>query len=65
MAVRAIASQLPWREGDGYAYGGEAILTIGVKSIMIGPGKDSFTLAQEIAKRWNAKEEHEAVGIPE
>ena len=50
---KAYASQLPWRDGDGYSWGGEAILTIGDRSIMIGAGKEAFALAQEIAKRWN------------
>lgn len=53
MSKKAAASQLPWRDGDGYSWGGEAILTIGDRSIMIGAGKEAFALAQEIAKRWN------------
>lgn len=51
--TKANASQLPWRDGDGYSWGGEAILTIGEKSIMIGAGKEAMALAQEIARRWN------------
>lgn len=65
MAIRATASQLPWRDGDGYTYGGEAVLTIGARSLIIGSGKDALALAQEVAKRWNAKEEDEPVGTPE
>lgn len=53
-AAKAQASQLPWRDGDGYAWGGEAVLTIGDRSIMIGAGKECVALAQEIARRWNA-----------
>lgn len=53
MADRAQASQLPWRDGDGYSWGGEAILTIGTRSIMIGAGKEALALAQEIERRWN------------
>lgn len=53
MSGRATASQLPWRDGDGYSYGGEAILTIGNRSIMVGAGKEALALAQEIAARWN------------
>lgn len=52
--AKAHASQLPWQDGDGYSWGGEAVLTIGDRSIMIGAGKDSVALAQEIARRWNA-----------
>lgn len=54
MSAKATASQLPWRDGDGYSWGGEAVLTIGDRSIMIGAGKEAFALAQEIANRWNA-----------
>lgn len=51
---RAQVSHLPLRDGDGYSWGGEAILSIGNKAIMLGAGKDGFELAQEIARRWNA-----------
>lgn len=51
--TKAHAAQLPWRDGDGYSWGGEAILTIGGRAIMIGAGKESLALAQEIARRWN------------
>lgn len=50
----ATASRLPYRDGDGYSYGGEAIVTIGEQSIFIGAGKEAFELAKEIAWRWNA-----------
>ncbi len=53
MSKKATASQLPWRDGDGYSWGGEAVLTIGDRSILIGAGKEAFELAKEIAKRWN------------
>lgn len=53
--MKAYASQLPWRDGDGYSWGGEAVLTIGNKAIMIGAGKEAVALAQEIARRWNAE----------
>lgn len=52
-AVKAQASQLPYRDGDGYSWGGEAVLTIGTRSIMIGAGAEALALAHEIARRWN------------
>ncbi len=52
-AAKARASQLPYRDGDGYSWGGEAILTIGTRSILIGAGKEALALAQEIERRWN------------
>lgn len=51
--TRAHVSQLPWRDGDGYSWGGEAILSIGNLAIMIGSGKDALALANEMANRWN------------
>lgn len=50
---RAQASQLPYRDGEGYSWGGEAVLTIGARSIMIGAGKEALALAHEIERRWN------------
>jgi hypothetical protein len=50
----AHASRLPWQSGDGYAYGGGAVVTIGEFSILVGEGDGMFELAQEIARRWNA-----------
>lgn len=50
---KARASQLPWRDGDGYSWGGEAVLTIGARSVVIGAGKEALALAQEIERRWN------------
>lgn len=47
-------SQMPWINGDGYSWGGEAIVTIGECAIMVGAGKEAETLAREIARRWNA-----------
>jgi len=52
--LTAAASRLPYRDGDGYSYGGEAIVTIGEQSILIGSGSDAFDLAKEISRRWNA-----------
>ena len=48
----AKVSHLPTRRGDGYDYGGEAVLMIGDRAFIIG---DSI-LANEIAQRWNAGE---------
>lgn len=52
--LTATVSRLPYHDGDGYSWGGEAILTIGDKSVFIGAGKEAFELAKEIALRWNA-----------
>lgn len=46
---RATVSFLPYMTGDGYGWGGEAVLTIGDASIIIG----DRSLAEEIAERWN------------
>jgi len=55
--LTATVSRLPYRDGDGYSYGGEAIVTIGEQSILIGSGGDAFDLAKEIARRWNNTKE--------
>lgn len=49
----ARASVLPYQSGDGYSFGGAAIVTIDAKAIMVGEGDGSFELAKEIARRWN------------
>lgn len=51
--TKAYVSQMPWRDGDGYSYGGEVILNIGDKALLIGSGRDARELADEIARRWN------------
>jgi len=40
--------------GDGYGYGGGAIVTIGDRSIQFGEGREAWQLAIEVARRWNA-----------
>ena len=52
--MEAFASRLPWQDGDGYSFGGAAIVTINDRSILVGNGDGSFELACEIARRWNA-----------
>lgn len=49
----AIAAQMPWRDGDGYSWGGEAVLTIGERAVLFGSGREAFELAKEVALRWN------------
>lgn len=49
----ARASQLPHHSGDGYAWGGGAVVTIGERAIVIGEGDGAFEIAREIARRWN------------
>lgn len=48
----AVVSHLPYRDGDGYSYGGDTILTIGKRSIALASQDDKF--AKEVARRWNA-----------
>lgn len=50
----ARVSALPEHSGDGYGWGGGAIVTIGQRSIMLGEGREAHALAEEIARRWNA-----------
>ena len=49
----ARASTLPYQSGDGYSYGGAAVVTIGDRAIMVGEGDGAFQIACEIARRWN------------
>lgn len=49
----AHAARLPYQSGDGYSFGGAAIVTIADRAIMVGEGDGSFELACEIARRWN------------
>lgn len=51
--LEARASWLPYHTGDGYSYGGGAIVSIGDRAIMVGEGDGSYELACEIARRWN------------
>ncbi len=48
----ASVSRLPYRDGDGYSYGGEIVVTIGDRSILLSEG--DFKFAEELALRWNA-----------
>ena len=50
----AVLSFLPAFSGDGYGYGGSAIVTIGDRSFLFGEDYDSRELAKEIVSRWNA-----------
>jgi hypothetical protein len=47
----ATVSTLPWHDADGYSYGGSVVLTIGERSILLGPKDKKF--ADDIARRWN------------
>lgn len=53
----ATVAHLPFKDGDGYSYGGHAILVIGAQALDLGAGREATTLAVEIARRWNAVEE--------
>lgn len=50
---RARVAQLPSHSGDGYGYGGGAVLIIGEHAIQFGEGSDAYQLAKEVARRWN------------
>ena len=51
--AKATVSRLPFRCGDGYSYGGEAVLTIGDHSMILGASNEDVALACELAERWN------------
>ncbi|AZV00234.1 hypothetical protein [Paracoccus kondratievae] len=51
----ARVSRLPYRNGDGYSFGGEIILTIGDRAIMLGARSEEMAFAQELALAWNAR----------
>lgn len=52
---QAALSWLPFNSGDGYSYGGGAILVIGDKAIPLGEGYQSGKLGEELARRWNGE----------
>lgn len=49
----AQVSRLPSRSGDGYSYGGEVVLTIGDKSIIMGSSTEDYDIACHMAMAWN------------
>jgi hypothetical protein len=49
--TKATVSFTPCHDGNGYSWGGDAILTIGAVSVNFGK---SGEIAREIAERWNA-----------
>lgn len=51
----ARVAQLPYRNGDGYSWYGEVILTIGERAIMLGAGREEMEFARELALAWNAR----------
>lgn len=53
LGSQAQVSFLPHNSGDGYGYGGGAILTIGSTAIPFGEGYEARELAKAIATRWN------------
>lgn len=50
----AKVSRMPWRNGDGYSWGGDVVLTIGDISLMLGSKNEDFSFALEMARRWNS-----------
>lgn len=55
----ARVSRLPAREGERYDWGGEFIITIGERAIMIGADESSEQFAREIADAWNARQQEQ------
>jgi hypothetical protein len=49
----ATAATLPSHSGDGYGYGGGALVIIGGVAIPLGEGTTAIALSKEIANRWN------------
>lgn len=54
-SMEARVSYLPSHSGDGYGYGGGAILTIGELALPVGEGYVAGRIAEELAARWNAR----------
>lgn len=54
--ARAIVSYLPHGSGDGYGYGGGAIVSYEGHALVIGEGHNSSKLAEHIARALNAYE---------
>lgn len=61
LEAEAAVSFLPWQNGDGYSFGGGTILTIGTHSYFMGTDRESEVIAKEIANRWNAARQLEAL----
>lgn len=55
MDNKAAVRFLPQYSGDGYGYGGGAVLCIGRFAIQFGEHPDAGRLAEQIASIWNAE----------
>lgn len=55
-AEKAVVSFLPCGSGDGYGFGGGAIVSYHGHALVIGEGQNSRRLAEHIAKALNAYE---------
>lgn len=53
----AIVSRLPRRNGDGYSWGGEVVLTVGARSVIL----DDVDFANALAVAWNTPLTREAM----
>lgn len=51
--AKAVVSYLPVYSGDGYGYGGGAVLTIGTVSVGLGESSQAAKVAKDMAHRWN------------
>ena len=52
--MKAEVRIMPQYSGDGYGYGGGAVLCIGRFAIPLGEHPEAMTLAHDIARAWNA-----------
>lgn len=52
---QATVSRLPWRNGDGYSYGGEVILTVGERAFLVGASREDEAFARDMASAWNSR----------
>ena len=51
--ITATASFIPSKSGDGYSFGGGALVTINGRSIFIGEDREAFKLSEKIAAAIN------------
>jgi hypothetical protein len=61
----ARVSYLPYSTGDGYGYGGGAVLTIGGLALPIGENRDAAKVAERIAWLWNTNRDTPDPPAPE
>ena len=55
--IKAFVTRLPWRNGDGYSWGGEVVLNIGDRAFLICSTREDEALASAMADAWNRRAE--------